>query len=524
MLLPVILSLMGCSASRMMSSADREVYEILSEKREEVTADRISWEIEPGEEEKIPSGPLFLSLKDALIVAAKNNYDYQKTKEDVYLEALSLTSERYEFRLRYGFGGESSWEKNSDGERVGGNLNFNLVKWLAQGAEINFEIRQDYEDYLTGDEEREFRAVVSLDLFQPLFRGAGREIAQEDLLQAEREMIYEIRSFLRYQRSFSVDVAEDYFALLESKNNLKNYRNNYVYLKETRQRIKMLSEAGRIPSFQVDQAEQDELKAYQRSIEASNSYQGLLDGFKIFLGFSPEIDISLDEKILENFLNYGIERIEVDPQQSMKLALERRLDLMTVRDEMEDSKRKVNVALNELRTRLDLCVNVYSSSTEKPDPTFDLQAPSYKVGLDLEFPLDNISERNSYRGALITLERKRRDLVLKEDEVKLEILNSYRDLQESYETYVIQKKSLGLGERRVESTDLLLQAGRATTRDLLEAQESYLDAKNSLASSIVSYWISYLDFLKDSESLELDEKGIWKGALYEKIGGENHQE
>ena len=113
---------------------------------------------------------------------------------------------------------------------------------------------------------------------------------------------------------------------------------------------------------------------------------------------------------------------------------------------------------------------------------------------------------------------------MKKDQIKLEVLNAYRDLQESYQTYLIQKNSLELASKRVESTDLLLQAGRATIRDLLEAQEAYLNAKNNLSNAITEYLISYLKFLRDTELLELDERGVWKGELYEKISGEDFQE
>ncbi|MCS7180780.1 MAG: TolC family protein, partial [bacterium] len=86
---------------------------------------------------------------------------------------------------------------------------------------------------------------------------------------------------------------------------------------------------------------------------------------------------------------------------------------------------------------------------------------------------------------------------------------------ESYQSYNIQLTSLKLAERRVESTDLLLQAGRATTRDLLEAQEAYLTAKNSLINSIANFILEYLNFLYATEKLEVDENGIWKGDINE---------
>jgi len=378
--------------------------------------------------------------------------------------------------------------------------------------------------YLTGSKEKVYQLAINLDILQPLFKGAGRRIAQENLVQAEREVVYQIRSFLRFQKTLAVSTAEKYFTLLQLKSKAVNYWNNYQYLKQTRERIEMLSQAGRISPSQADQARQDEYRAYQQWLQAKNSYEMLLDDFKIFLGVSPEIKISLEEKEIRSFLTKGVPKIDIEAKDFITLALQKRLDLMNASEQLEDARRKVKIALNELRTKLDLNVNVESTTSEKSYLTSDFKQPSYQTGLEFELPLNKVQERNAYREALITLERKKREISLKKDQIKLEVLNAYRDLQESYQTYLIQKNSLELASKRVESTDLLLQAGRATIRDLLEAQEAYLNAKNNLSNAITEYLISYLKFLRDTELLELDERGVWKGELYEKISGEDFQE
>jgi outer membrane protein TolC len=520
--LVMILLLTGCSAKRLKRSADKDVYNILEEKTQQVTPEEIPWSIGPSEQQEISSEDTSLRLKNVLVMAAKNNREYQTKKEDVYLSALALTSQRYQFQLRYGVGGSVAWQEKSGEEDISADLNLNLIKWLSRGTQITFDIIQDYLKYLVGGKTEVFQTALSLDILQPLFRGAGRTMAQADLIQAERDVVYQIREFLRYQRSFSVTVAEKYFSLLQTKNNVENYWKNYVYLQQTRKRVEMLSEAGRIPPIQVDQTKQDEFRAYQNWVEANNNYKELFDEFKIFLGLSPEAKISLEEKGLANFLEKGIPEIEVDQEESLKLAVENRLDLMTVYDQLEDSKRDASVALNALRTKLDLNLGVESSSPQDSHPVLEFNETTYTAGLDFELPLNKIPERNAYVKALISLDRQKRNAMLKEDEVRLDVLNLYRNLEEAYQTYLIQKESLELANKRVGSADLLLQAGRAETRDLLEAQESYLSAKNSLSSAIVNYLVSYLRFLRDTELLKLDNKGIWKGDLYEKISGENY--
>jgi outer membrane protein TolC len=62
---------------------------------------------------------------------------------------------------------------------------------------------------------------------------------------------------------------------------------------------------------------------------------------------------------------------------------------------------------------------------------------------------------------------------------------------------------------RVESTTLLLEAGRSTTRDLLEAQDALLQAQNNLTAALVSHAIAKLSFFRDVGILQVRPDGMW---------------
>jgi len=62
----------------------------------------------------------------------------------------------------------------------------------------------------------------------------------------------------------------------------------------------------------------------------------------------------------------------------------------------------------------------------------------------------------------------------------------------------------------VRSTDLLLQAGRAEIRDVLESSEALLNTQNSLAAAIVDYRVAEMELQRDLGLLQVDEKGLWK--------------
>ncbi|HNQ35481.1 MAG TPA: TolC family protein [bacterium] len=512
--LPLLLLLAGCSAGFYERSADREVEKILAEKKPVVEQTALPEFKTP--REQVETDTIILSLRDCLTQAASRNREYQSRKEDLYLGILDLTYQRYLYRLRYGASGDVVW--NRDGrENFTSSLNLNLVKWLATGAELTLNLGQSFLKYLTGDRTKDFQTFASLNILQPLLRGAGRTAALENLTQAERNAVYDIRDFLTYQRDFSVDVAERFFNLLLWKNNLENYQTNYRNLSNILARIEMLSEAGRIDPFQVDQARQNEYSAYQRWLSAYNDYQSSLDSFRIFLGYAPGTRVVLAETELERLLEKGIPRESRGAEIFLDSALEGRLDLMTTFDKVADSGRQLKIARNNLRGKLDLSLEAGQSTETESNPTVDFRNPSYQAGLAFELPLNRISERNAYRRAQINLARSNRSLQAKVDAIRLEVLDSYRNQEEAYQSYLIQKRSLELAEKRIESTDLLLQAGRATTRDLLDAQESYLSSRNALAETVVRNLISQLQLLKNAEQIELDDNGVWQGELYEKI-------
>jgi len=83
-----------------------------------------------------------------------------------------------------------------------------------------------------------------------------------------------------------------------------------------------------------------------------------------------------------------------------------------------------------------------------------------------------------------------------------------RQARTQLETLRIQENAVALAERRVESTVLNQAAGRAETRDILEAQEALRQARNALITARVDYHLSRLNLWRDMELLRVDESGV----------------
>jgi outer membrane protein TolC len=149
-------------------------------------------------------------------------------------------------------------------------------------------------------------------------------------------------------------------------------------------------------------------------------------------------------------------------------------------------------------------------SSELADAEIAFDEGRYAALLALDLPLERTAERNVYRESYIILEQAVRNVQGLEDQVKLEVRNRLRSLLESREGITIQYQAVRIAERRVKSTDLFLQAGRADVRDVLESSEALLNAQNALASALVDYRVSELELQRDLGVLEVDETGLWK--------------
>ena len=134
----------------------------------------------------------------------------------------------------------------------------------------------------------------------------------------------------------------------------------------------------------------------------------------------------------------------------------------------------------------------------------------YSATVSSDLPWERTAERNAYRGSYITLEQATRSVQDLEDKIKLSIRGALRTLAQTRETFVIQSRAVQLALRRVTSTDLFLEAGRAEIRDVLEAQEALVQAQDSLTAALVNYRIAELELQRDMGVLEVNERGLWR--------------
>jgi len=510
---------------------------------------------------KVPQNEkVVLSLIQALQIGAQNSFAYQTQKEAIFRTALSLDLEANEFRNIFNqqFDSKISTDTTS-GKSVSGIENSSatgVTRKLEDGTVIDADLAIDLANLLTSTKASALGMKLDTSISIPLLRGSGKHIVTEPLTQARRNVVYAIYSFERFKRTFAVDVASKYLDVLRDLDEIDNNKENYRGLIISVRRARRLADLGRLPEIQVDQALQNELRARNSWIAAIQRHERSLDEFKILLGLPTDAAIQLDRKELEKVsasaapLLKGDTEEEVNPDDktssadapitlpapgaknpgplemnrkvATRLALDNRLDLRIAVGEVYDAQRDVVVAADDLRGELTL-LGEASSGASRAIGTADSDNAKvrgdkavYSALLTLDLPIERTAERKAYRESLILMEKTLRDKNLLEDQVKLDIRNRLRTLLATRETIQIQVKSVQLAQKRVKSSTLFLETGRAEIRDVLEAQESLLSAQNALTSAFVTYRTAELELQRDMGLLKVASDGLWTEYAPEK--------
>jgi outer membrane protein TolC len=511
----------GCGTEHYKEQADKEVYEIIDSKWDEDFGQKANYivsDVEPAANDiqadltVPPSG--VLNLAQAVAIATAHNREYQSEKEQLYLKALSLSLDRHEFARQWFGTIDADYSRDSEDESLSYGTQGGFDQLLADGAAVSASIAVDWARFLTGDPGTSLGSVLSATITQPLLRGRGRKIAQEGLTQAERDVLYEIRSFNRFRKEFVVSVVSQYYGVLQNRNKVDNAQNNYQRVTESKERLEAEARVGRRPRFEVDQAQQDVLKANDGLVKAQQEYEQKLDEFKIVLSFDTDTNVKLDQDELKALEVIGITEPDYSLKAAIETGLEQRLDLATSADEIDDAARKIMVAADNLGAELNLKASANVGSKAETDFTNLLfHDGSYAIGLEGDLPFDRKAERNAYRQTLISMQQKQRDHDEKVAQVKLNIRQAYRKLQEAQKRYSIQKNSLALAQTRVDSTVMFLDTGRAQTRDLLDSQNDLLEAQDELTDALVGHAIAKLNFFRDIGVLQVKPNGMWKSQI-----------
>jgi adenylate kinase family enzyme len=309
-------------------------------------------------------GVLVLDADTAVRIALLQSPEYQRQREQLYLSALDVSSERFRFDTQFFGGAGSTVNMRNQGIGSTASLRDNLTmnRAFATGGDLVVGLANSIVWTLSGPSNAAAHGtLLDFTFFQPLLRGAGRDRVLERLTLAERRLLANVRAFERYRRSFYLNIvigrntesnvqrsggvfgvglggftglgggfaglggggggfatgggvaqAGGFFGLLQDQLQIRNREENIARLAENllvleNTLVELLTTIPDDPEeiirqrLQVAQARSALLNAQSQLLTQQAGYQASVDAFLSDLGLPPYICVRVDDPILERF-------------------------------------------------------------------------------------------------------------------------------------------------------------------------------------------------------------------------------
>lgn len=447
-----------------------------------------------------------LSLSGALRAAQSGGREFKSAEEDYILAAISLLIERHLWGPR--FFNDTSAELSGEGtagdfQNAMGVVNrLRMTKRLPFGGEVEaswvFRASEQLREQATGRYTQSSSLVLSGSM--PLLRGFG-SVAREDLIQAERTLVYRARSFERFRRTYLVDIATDFFDLKQAQASIANLERQLEALVHLEKSTQARVEAGRLDAFQTSIATSRVLAAQASLRGQRETYRLRLDRFKVRLGLAPEAAVRIAE------IDLDIPDPVLDEDAATRAALEYRLDLQNSRDQVLDAERGVANARDAVRPdlSLDASVEIPSDPGERVGLSPSGDDANYTLGATFSMPLDRETERLGVRQAEIRLSQQERSYEQARDNVIVSVRAATRSIDVARFQLLLAKQQVEINRRRLQGQQL--KADSVNPQTLVDSLNELLDAENNRDRAQTDLRTAILNYLLESDQLRVSRDG-----------------
>ena len=457
--------------------------------------------------EKRADNTRVLTFDDAVAYALEHSEEYLNAEEAYLLVAIRLLIEEHRWEPIPSNITTAGYTSNGGGSRFDNALS--IVNELGASQKLPFggdvsaafvaRATQQLDDYLNSTDTQGASFVLRANI--PLLSGFG-DVAQEDLVQSRRNLVYAARSFEQFRRNFYFDLSNDYLNLVLQLQGIANGRRQVERSADVEARTKALVTSGRTEPFQADLATQNTLFALDRLSGQREAYRLSVDRFKARIGMDVAEPVEIDPT------QFKLPVPKVNMQESLGLAFRYRLDLQNERDLVDDFARKVDVARNATLGDLNLrLTNNLPTDSTLPESglNFDPNSNQFAAAIVYQMPLDRVDENLRLRQSQILLEQSKRSYYQSRDDAAVGVRQAARGIERSLFSNAVAEKNVQASMNRQAAIDAA--PDRATARDRTDAVDALRRAQDSLDSAKKDLQIAILRYLNNTGQLRISPQG-----------------
>ncbi len=367
--------------------------------------------VETGED-----GSVQLDVDSALRLAYIHSPSHQRQLETLYLSALDVTAERFRLDTQFFGGYDARYVHNGSlipaqlsfspllnrfvitppidgagvennrltlGRPFGADPALQARRRFATAGELLVGFANSFVFEFTGGDANLSTSLANFTFIQPLLRGAGKDIALEQLTFEERKLLANLRAYAQFRQGFYTQVAigelgvigprrggsstslqsfsgqggiSGYLGLLQQLQQIRNSEDNLSLQLRTLARLEALYDNDLIDLVQVDQFRQSIEDQRDQLLDRTNSFKLALDNYKTdTLGLPSSLPVELEQSLISQF---QLTPREATPILESLLELQQRLGSMPSDPEVD----ALNQLLSECFSYVDPVVQLLDNS------------------------------------------------------------------------------------------------------------------------------------------------------------------
>ncbi len=442
-----------------------------------------------------PQPKLALTLKDAILLAVRQNPDVETAELDRVIQKYALVVAKNEFQPQYSLSGQLN---DNPGETESLTFDVNPAVSLKNhyGTEVSLSS-------FNSDYGKQYNPAFAVKIMQPLIRGFGKEMVMADLNNAfDTEAINKLN--LKNQIITTVtNVIADYMAVTQSQETLTVDQATLKSYQQTVTKDKELIAAGNMARTDIVQTQ---AKVASQKATIQNDINELeQQKLQLFdtIGLQPDTTISIPAKI-----NFQTIAEAINPKIATTTTLSHYKNLALQNDityqidgiTLHTLQRQLSTAKNNNLPELNLTASKAFNGNATTDLDYgnsgletNMLSNTY-IGLELNVPIDNKELKQEVINARIAIDKA--EVQYKEQQRQIEInttndfhaaLNNKTQLQLTQQALLLQHQNVTIAKRKY-------SVGRISTFEILNDQEQLLTAEQELINSQINYINSLATF------------------------------
>ncbi|MGB4781242.1 TolC family protein [Candidatus Methylomirabilis sp.] len=461
---------------------------------------------ESGRADLTEVGELRLSLREAVLLALKNNLDIVIAAYNPKIKSEDIAIAKAIFDPTFSLTLDANRTVTPTFNELQGttvsaienrDVNASLVQKLPFGASYTlsmtnnrFDTNSKFAQPDQGGINPSYKTFLTLSLTQDLLKNFGVDVNTAPIKIARNNQAISVTQFRQQANQVITSVHSTYWSLVFAIENLEVQKRSLRLARELEDLNKARVRAGVAAPVEVTQAEAQAAARVQDVILAEKAIKDAEDQLKLIVNFPDGERIWARTVLPADTLPFEVASVNADT--SIQEALEKRPEYAAAKLTLQNSDLDLRVKRNQLLPSLQLQGNVglnglNDSVGSDLDRLTSGDFTQWSAALVLTYPLGNRSARSAFTQARLGHDQAGTSLLNLKRQIISQVREAVRRIEADVRRVEATKAARALAEEQLRVEQKRLEAGVTTTFNVLSFQRDLAVAQASEIQAITTY-------------------------------------